>query len=237
MELSDTFGSRFNLLLSQLREGKSIEWRRLALTLLPHELVCAVGTLMDRYTVTERRAQDALGRARGELEALLNESPTVAATIGDRRVRYVLVNGMERGGTPTELAELVGDDFRWLDAVPPVHRMHPPVQTEQRLRHLTRSELRRRYAELHALLNEWDPYRSQRSRRKLQAYEYEPLVGPILRYLEAKEPVTTIAQFLVEELKSAKLEHVQTSPEQIADRIHGWYTTRWPNTGSVPSGK
>ena len=237
MELSDTFGSRFDLLLSQLREGKAIEWGRVALTLLPDELVCAVGTLMDRRTVTERRARDALGRARGELEALLNDFPALAATVGGRPVRYVLVHGLERWGTRTDIAEWVGDDFRWLDAVPPVHRTHPPVQTEQPLRHLTRSELRRRSAELHALLDEWDPYRSERSRRKPQAYEYEPLVGPILRYLETKEPVTTIAQFLREELTYAQLELLQVSPEEIADRIHEWYMRRWPDTDSAPSGR
>lgn len=234
MELSDTSGARFDFLLSQLREGNSVTRGLLTLTLLPEELQCAVGTLMDRHTVTEGRARDTLGRARDELEALLSESPALAATVAGRPVRYVLVHGLERWGTPTDLAELAGDDFRWTAAVSPVRRAHPHLVTERTLRHLTRSELRRRYAELRALLDQWDPLRSTR-RRGEPPSDHEWLVGPILRFLEAKEASAVIAQFLREELKHAELERLKISPEQIADRIYSWYTTHWPNTGSAPS--
>lgn len=235
MELSDTSGSRFEFLLSQFRAGEPITHGRLALALLADELQCAVGSRMETRTVTEARARDILRRARHELEALLAEVPALAAAVEGRRVRYVLVEGMmERWDNGPELAEQVGDDFRWCSAVNPLRHLNPPVQAARPLRHLTRSELRRRFAELRTLLSEWT---RPRGRGQQILYEYDSLVGPILRYLEAGESPSTIAEFLRGELSIESIDRLATSPERFAERVCAWYATHWPNTDSVPSGR
>ena len=192
---------------------------------------------MTARTVTEARARDILRRARAELETLLSEAPALAATVAGRPVRYVLVEGMmDRWDNGPDLAEQIGDDFSWTASVNPLRRVNPHVQTERPLRHLTRHELRRRYAELRALLAEWDPRRLTR-RRTEPPDDYEWSVGPLLRYLEAGEPPSTIAEFLRSELTDEPLDRLEVSPERFAERVRDWYATRWPNTDSAPSGR
>jgi hypothetical protein len=59
---------------------------------------------------------------------------------------------------------------------------------------LTAAALKQRFAELRDLVNEWDPIGLIEAGAPRD--EYECLVGPILRRLEAQNPVHEIAGFL-----------------------------------------
>ena len=88
MEITETTGARFKLLLERLRAGDSLTRGNLTLRLVGAQLQCDVTTLMQPESATETRARDHLARGRAELEALLREAPALAAIAGSRPVRY-----------------------------------------------------------------------------------------------------------------------------------------------------
>lgn len=98
---------------------------------------------------------------------------------------------------------------------------------------LSAQELKRRYRELRDLVNEWDPQGLIEAGAPED--EYDCVVGPLLRRLEAKESPEEIAAFLTSEMA----EHFGMGiPEALpfAIKTHAWYTERWPDSEATPLG-
>jgi hypothetical protein len=98
---------------------------------------------------------------------------------------------------------------------------------------LSAQELKRRYRELRDLVNEWDPQGLLNAGAPED--EYDRLVGPLLRRLEAKEAPEQVAVFLTSEMA----EHFGMGvPDALpfAIRAHAWCTERWPNNEATPLG-
>ena len=112
MEITETSGARFELLVERLRTGDALTRGNLTLRLVGTELQCDVVTLMQPESATEPRVRDQLERGRSELDALLREAPALAAAAGRRPVRYVLV--YDYGMGTIAIAEERDDGFRWL---------------------------------------------------------------------------------------------------------------------------
>ncbi len=117
MEITETYGARFELLLERLRAGDQLTRNRLVLRLVETELQCDVVTLMLPDATTEQRARDELKRGRAELEALIAEATALGGIAGTRPVRYVLVYNYGMG--TVAIADECGDSFRWLAVHPP----------------------------------------------------------------------------------------------------------------------
>jgi len=97
---------------------------------------------------------------------------------------------------------------------------------------LTAAALKQRYTELRDLVNEWDPIRLIEVGAPQD--EYDCLVGPILRHLEAQDPVHAIAAFLDHEM----VEHFGvsgvTGSLAFAAKARAWYVERWPDSEPIP---
>ncbi len=92
---------------------------------------------------------------------------------------------------------------------------------------IEKHELRQRWGELRALVNEWDPVGLIGAGAPLD--EYECVVGPLLRMLEERAQEAEIAAFLGTEFD----EHfgVPVADARVfAGRAASWYKTRWPAT-------
>ena len=93
---------------------------------------------------------------------------------------------------------------------------------------LSKEQSRTRWAELQALLNEWDPIGVMPDGRR---DEYDCLAGPALRMLEEGASQTQIADFLRHEIA----DHFGLSPEHydfsaVARRMQTWFKERWAGT-------
>ncbi len=101
---------------------------------------------------------------------------------------------------------------------------------------LTRSELRVRFRELRDLACAWDPI-GVMDDPEWPRDEYDCLVGPVLRRLEAGDAVDAVAAFLEREVRDHfGLEPVPGAARAFAERAAAWYGERWPGTGPVPAG-
>jgi hypothetical protein len=99
---------------------------------------------------------------------------------------------------------------------------------------LSRAELRQRYDELRALVNEWDPV-GVMDDPSWPRDEYDCLVGPILRHLDNGASIGTITTFLNEVLAGHFGQPVPVErAEGWAREAREWYARRWPGSGSVP---
>ena len=98
---------------------------------------------------------------------------------------------------------------------------------------LTRTELRQRWAELRELVNAWDPVGFIAI--GAPPNEYEDVVGPLMRWLEADMGASAIAA----QLEKLFREDYELTPRDVAafaERAVYWYTLRWPASESVPRG-
>ena len=124
MEIRGLGGAGFDRALEHFRGGGPVTYRGMQLALRPAEFECRVPWPEAPEALTDRRALDALTRARFRLGALLASAPPLQAIVGNREPRLVLVGGGEPGadpgGTPgTELFDLRGDRLRRLGGGPP----------------------------------------------------------------------------------------------------------------------
>jgi hypothetical protein len=117
MEITETSGPRFELLIDRLRAGAAITRNNLTLRLSRDELACDVETLMRPDAASPEWARDHLQRGQAELTALLDEAPLLVEAIGKRPIRYSLVCNYGMG--TIAIAEQIGATFRWLADRPP----------------------------------------------------------------------------------------------------------------------
>jgi hypothetical protein len=100
---------------------------------------------------------------------------------------------------------------------------------------LSRSQLRTRYRELRDLMSVWDPI-GVMDDPEWPRDEYDGLVGPVLRRLEAGEAIEALSVFLETEVRAHfGVEPVPGAARAFAERAVAWYRQRWPGTGPVPS--
>src|SRR5436190_21775407 len=97
---------------------------------------------------------------------------------------------------------------------------------------ITAAALKRRFAELQDLVNEWDPIGLIQAGAPED--EYDCLVGPILRRLEDHTPVHEIAAFLDHEMVDHFGVTGVTGSLAFAVGVEAWYAERWPHTENVP---
>lgn len=112
MEITDTSGPRFELLLDQLRAGAWLTRGNLTIGVTRGELECRIATLMQPEQANPDRAREQIGRGRAEFEALVAEAPLLATMAGTLSVRYVLVDNYGMG--VTEIAQEHEGRFEWL---------------------------------------------------------------------------------------------------------------------------
>ena len=91
MEITETSGPRFELLIDRLRAGDAITRNKLTLRLSRDELACDVETLMQPESASPERARDHLQRRQAELTPQLDEAPLLVEDMGKRPIHYSLV--------------------------------------------------------------------------------------------------------------------------------------------------
>jgi hypothetical protein len=103
------------------------------------------------------------------------------------------------------------------------------------MRRLTRDQLRQRYTELRDLINRWDPI-GVMDDPAWPRDEYDCLVGPVLRHLEAGHAREVIVTDLTHELADHfGLDRAAIQPHDFVERATVWYADRWAGTGPVPA--
>ena len=103
------------------------------------------------------------------------------------------------------------------------------------MRRLTREELRQRYAELRDLINQWDPI-GVMDDPAWPRDEYDCLVGPVLRHLEAGDKPDVIVAFLTSELtEHFGMDRGAIRPQEFVGCAAVWFADRWDGTGPVPA--
>jgi hypothetical protein len=106
-------GASFEDALQRFRAGEAVDYRGMHLVLRRAEFECRVPAegLAEGEAITDKRALDALTKARFRLGSLLASAPPLEAIVGNREPRLILVR--ERAGGATEdLFELRGDRLR-----------------------------------------------------------------------------------------------------------------------------
>jgi hypothetical protein len=98
---------------------------------------------------------------------------------------------------------------------------------------LTAEDLQRRFAELHALVNEWDPVHLLADGAPNS--EYAGYVGPILHRLEAGVTADALARDLDSEYR-IQFDAEPHDVRAFATRAVDWFATRWANSDSAPLG-
>ena len=110
MEIRALGGAEFDRALDHFRRGEPVRYRGMALVLRGTAFECRVTTPAPGEGLPPRRALEALLGARYRLGALLASAPPLAAIVGNREPRFVLV----AAATDEELYELRGDRLRRL---------------------------------------------------------------------------------------------------------------------------
>ncbi len=115
MEIEGLGGASFERAVERFRAGEPVQYRGMDLVLRQTAFECRVPWEDPPESVTDRRALEALTRARFRLGALLASAPPLDAVIGNRERRLVLVQGGGAGPEPgTALYDLRGDRLRRL---------------------------------------------------------------------------------------------------------------------------
>ena len=109
VEIGALGGASFERALAHFAGGGDVTYRDLELSLHAAAFTCRVRWTDATQPPTDRRALEALIRARYRLGALLASAPPLAAAVGNREPRFVLVDTSERAA---ELFELRGDRLR-----------------------------------------------------------------------------------------------------------------------------
>jgi hypothetical protein len=112
MEIRGLGGEAFERALAHFRAGGAVTYRGMELVLRRAEFDCRVPWPDPPEALTDRRALDAVTRARFRLGALLASAPPLEAIVGNREPRIVIVHG--EGTAASELYELRGDRLRRL---------------------------------------------------------------------------------------------------------------------------
>lgn len=97
-------------------------------------------------------------------------------------------------------------------------------------RRLSKQESRERWAQLQALVNEWDPI-GVMDDPDWPRDEYDCLVGSLMRHLESGSSPSDIADFLrrdIEEHFGLDPKHIKFS--QFSKRMSSWYAAGWSDT-------
>jgi hypothetical protein len=92
---------------------------------------------------------------------------------------------------------------------------------------LEKQQLRQRWSELRALINEWDPIGLIEAGAPPD--EYECVSGPLLRRLEERAGTVAIAEYLSAELADHFGVPISDAPV-FAAKVVSWYEKRWPTT-------
>ena len=124
MEIRGLGGAGFQRALDHFRGGGPVTYRGMQLALRPAEFECRVPWPEPPEALTDRRALDALTRARFRLGALLASAPPLQAIVGNREPRLVLVGAPPGTAPDTELFDLRGDRLRRLGGAGPTR---PPA--------------------------------------------------------------------------------------------------------------
>ena len=111
MEIRALGGVAFAQAVEHFHRGGTVSYRGMELMLRRAEFVCSIPFTEPPATLTDRRALEALTRARFRVGALLASAPALAAAVGNREPRLVIVAD---GGDAAELFELRGDRMRRL---------------------------------------------------------------------------------------------------------------------------
>jgi hypothetical protein len=116
VEIQGLGGASFERAVERFRAGEPVRYRGMDLVLRQTAFECRVPWNDPPEAVTDRRALEALTRARFRLGALLASAPPLDAVIGNRERRLVLVHGggAEPGTLGTPLYDLRGDRLRRL---------------------------------------------------------------------------------------------------------------------------
>ena len=114
MEILALGGSEFERALAHFRDGGAVTYRGMSLVLRPAEFACSIPWTDASEGPTPRRALALLTRARFQLGALLASAPPLAAAVGNREPRLVLVDDAVESGAKPGLFELRGDRLRRL---------------------------------------------------------------------------------------------------------------------------
>ena len=111
VEIGALGGASFERALAHFTSGGDVTYRDLELSLHAAAFACRVRWTDTTQAPTERRALEALIRARYRLGALLASAAPLAAAVGNRETRLVLVDA---SAPAAELFELRGDRLRRL---------------------------------------------------------------------------------------------------------------------------
>lgn len=111
MEFDALGGAAFERALQRLCAGEPVAYRGMTLLLHGSAFECRVPSDEARSSLTPERALSALAGARFRLGALMASAPPIAAAVGNRAPRLVLVDA---SAEDAELYELRGDRLRRL---------------------------------------------------------------------------------------------------------------------------
>ena len=114
MEILGLGGAAFDDAMERFRAGEPVLYRGIRLLLRRAELECRVSAPAGGEALTPARALEALTRARFRIGALLASAPPLAASVGNRPHRFVLVREGATAADEAELFELRGDRLRRL---------------------------------------------------------------------------------------------------------------------------
>ncbi len=114
MELSDTQGKRFEVALWAFKnQSERLQYRGLAIFLCDDGSVgCSFPSSYLPDNQTELRAREDFATAKELFAELLEASSELAAFVRDRKVRYSLYHGPERGDV-VSICTLDGDAITW----------------------------------------------------------------------------------------------------------------------------
>jgi hypothetical protein len=98
------------------------------------------------------------------------------------------------------------------------------------VRRLSKQESRQRWSEIQELLCEWDPI-GVMDHNDGPRDEYDDLVGPCLRLLEAEATEVEIAKFLYKAIDERYgMDPTSYDFPAVAAKLKHWYIKNWPGT-------
>ena len=140
---------------------------------------------------------------------------------------YLALVALQFTVPPLSIVALLYRSSRGANAAAP-----SPSRVSPSAMRLTAAALKQRFAELRDLINEWDPIGL--IDEGAPEDEYDCLVGPVLRHLEARTPVHEIAAFLDREMAEHFGASGATGSVAFAAKAQAWYTECWPDSEPTP---
>jgi hypothetical protein len=93
---------------------------------------------------------------------------------------------------------------------------------------ISKEDSRRRWRELRDAVNNWDPVGLIASGAPVD--EYECLVGPLMRMLEAGSGSEQIASYLNQDVPNHFGVSKPKGAQDFSNQIVGWFSIRWKDT-------